>query len=234
MGIELKGINKYYYYKKPNQNHALKDASLKIEDGELVAIVGKSGAGKSTLLHILGCIESYESGTYLFNGSDIKGLSDRKKSRIRNSEIGIVLQSLGLIEGYTVLENVITPLHFSGIRSKTQKTEMAMAALRRVNIEGLAECKVNRISGGQRQRVAIARAIVNSPTMLLADEPTGSLDSETAGEILDLFQGISSSGMTVIIVTHDEDVAKLCNRQITLCDGRIVSDSKIISDATTN
>ncbi len=224
MGINLKNINKYYYYKKANQNHALKDISLEIDDGELVAIVGRSGAGKSTLLHIIGCIESYESGSYMLNESKIEKLSDGKKSKIRNSEIGIVLQSFGLIEGYTVLENVMTPLHFSNIRSKAKKLEMARAALRRVNIEEFSECKVNKISGGQRQRVAIARAIVNSPSILLADEPTGALDNETAGEILNLFQDINSSGMTVIIVTHNEDVAKRCKRQITVLDGRIISD----------
>ena len=229
MGIELKNINKYYYYHKTNQNHALRDISLTINDGEMVAVTGKSGAGKSTLLHILGCIESYEGGSYIFNGNQVERLSDRKKSKIRNGDIGIVLQNLGLIEGYTVLENVMTPLHFSGIRSDAKKREMAIAALKRVGIEELKEQKVNRISGGQRQRVAIARAIVNSPSLLLADEPTGSLDSETASEILDLFQSINLSGMTVIIVTHDGDVAKRCRRLITLSDGKLISDEINIS-----
>lgn len=224
MGIYLENINKYYYYKKTNQNHALKDISLKIDDGEFVAVVGKSGAGKSTLLHILACIDSYESGTYILNGTKIKGLSDRKKSRIRNSEIGIVLQSFGLIEGYTVLENVMTPLHFSSIRSKEKKLSMAREALRRVDILELAECKVNKISGGQRQRVAIARAIVNYPSVLLADEPTGALDSDTANEIMQVFGELNSSGITVVVVTHDADVAEHCRRQITISDGRIVSD----------
>ena len=224
MGIYLENINKYYYYKKTNQNHALKDISLKIDDGEFVAVVGKSGAGKSTLLHILACIDSYESGTYILNGTKIKGLSDRKKSRIRNSEIGIVLQSFGLIEGYTVLENVMTPLHFSSIRSKEKKLSMAREALRRVDILELAECKVNKISGGQRQRVAIARAIVNSPSVLLADEPTGALDSDTANEIMQVFGELNSSGITVVVVTHAADVAEHCRRQITISDGRIISD----------
>ena len=229
MGIELKNINKYYYYHKTNQNHALRDISLTINDGEMVAVTGKSGVGKSTLLHILGCIESYEGGSYIFNGNQVERLSDRKKSKIRNGDIGIVLQNLGLIEGYTVLENVMTPLHFSGIRSDAKKRERAIAALKRVGIEELKEQKVNRISGGQRQRVAIARAIVNSPSLLLADEPTGSLDSETASEILDLFQSINLSGMTVIIVTHDGNVAKRCRRLITLSDGKLISDEINIS-----
>lgn len=229
MGIELKNINKYYYYHKTNQNHALRDISLTINDGEMVAVTGKSGVGKSTLLHILGCIESYEGGSYIFNGNQVERLSDRKKSKIRNGDIGIVLQNLGLIEGYTVLENVMTPLHFSGIRSDAKKREIAIAALKRVGIEELKEQKVNRISGGQRQRVAIARAIVNSPSLLLADEPTGSLDSETASEILDLFQSINLSGITVIIVTHDGDVAKRCRRLITLSDGKLISDEINIS-----
>lgn len=224
MGIYLDNVNKYYYHKKPNENHALKDISLKVNDGELVSVIGKSGAGKSTLLHILACIESYESGSYILNGTKIEGLSDRKKSRIRNSEIGIVLQSFGLVEGYTVLENVMTPLHFSSIRSKAKKLAMAREALRRVDIEQLAECKVNKISGGQRQRVAIARAIVNSPSLLLADEPTGALDSDTAREIMQVFGELNSSGITVVIVTHDADVAEHCHRQITISDGRIVSD----------
>ena len=229
MKIELHKLNKYYYYNKPNQNHALRDVSLTINDGELCAIVGKSGAGKSTLLHILGCIESYEDGSYLLGGESVEGLSDRKKSKLRNSEIGTVLQGFGLIEDYTVLENVMTPLHFSSIRSKQRKLEMAREALRRVGISELESDPVSKISGGQRQRVAIARAIVNSPSLLLADEPTGALDSETAGEIMELFQRINADGVTVIIVTHDEDVAKSCKRRITLSDGKLISDETNIS-----
>ena len=224
MGLLLKNINKYYYYKKSNQNHALKGVSLNIDDGEFVAVVGKSGAGKSTLLHILACIDCFESGSYFFNETKTETLSDAKKSHLRNEQIGIVLQGLGLIEGYTVLENVMTPLHFSGVKSKNKRQELAMQALQRVGILKLAKSKVNKISGGQRQRVAIARAIVNSPSVLLADEPTGALDRETATEIMSVFKDLNSMGMTVVVVTHDEKVAEYCQRQIVIADGKIVSD----------
>ncbi len=226
MGILLKNVNKYYYYKKPNQNHALKDISLTIDDGEFVAVVGKSGAGKSTLLHILGCIDRFESGSYFLNETQMETLSDAKKSRLRNKQIAVVLQGLGFIEGYTVLENVMTPLHFSKVKSQRKKQELAMKALQRVGILELAQNKVNKISGGERQRVAIARAIVNSPSILLADEPTGALDGETAAEIMGVFKGLNEAGITVVVVTHDEKVAEYCHRQIVIDDGEIISDSR--------
>lgn len=224
MSIILQNINKYYYYKKPNENHALDNISLTINDGEFVSVIGRSGAGKSTLLHILACAESFESGTYIFNGERIETLSDKKKSRIRNSEVGIVLQNLGLIEGYSVLENVMTPLYFSDVRSLKERQSLAKNALERVGIAELCDCKVNKISGGQRQRVAIARAIVNSPSVLLADEPTGALDSQTASEIMSIFGQLNNDGITVIIVTHDNKVAECAKKSIKISDGKIVSD----------
>ncbi len=226
MGILLEKVNKYYCYKKPNQNHALKDISLNIDDGEFVAVVGKSGAGKSTLLHILACIERFEGGSYFLNDTKTETLSDASKSNLRNKQIGVVLQGLGLIEGYTALENVMTPLHFSKGKSRRQKQELTLQALQRVGITELAKSKVNKISGGQRQRVAIARAIVNSPAILLADEPTGALDAETAMEIMQVFRDLNATGITVIVVTHDEKIAECCHRRIVIDDGRIISDSR--------
>ncbi len=225
LSIKLEHIDKYYYRKKQNENHALKDISFEIGDGELVAVVGRSGAGKSTLLHILGCIDSYQGGSYKLNGTAIEKLSDKEKSRVRNEEVGIVLQDFGLVDGYTVAENVMTPLHFSKIRSRAKKEEMVRLALERVGISELYGCKVNKISGGQKQRTAIARAIVNSPSLLLADEPTGALDVETASEIMAVFRELNHAGITVIIVTHDPSVAALCDRSITISDGRVVPES---------
>ena len=220
MGIELKNINKYYYYHKTNQNHALRDISLTINDGEMVAVTGKSGVGKSTLLHILGCIESYEGGSYIFNGNQVERLSDRKKSKIRNGDIGIVLQNLGLIEGYTVLENVMTPLHFSGIRSDAKKREIAIAALKRVGIEELKEQKVNRISGGQRQRVSLARALVRNPKLLILDDTLSAVDTHTEAQILKSLK-TRLAGCTSVVVAHRLSAVRDADEILYISDGRI-------------
>jgi putative ABC transport system ATP-binding protein len=227
MSINLEQVNKYYNYKKSNQNHALRDINLKINDGEFVAVVGKSGAGKSTLMHILACIDTFESGSYKLNGISISELSDRKISTIRNKQIGIVLQSFALVEGYTVLNNVMTSLFFSKIRSNIKRETMAIHALRQVDIEELALSKVNKISGGERQRTGIARAIVNSPSILIADEPTGALDIETSKETMKVFKALNALGMTVIIVTHDADIFKICDRVIEISNGQIISDKQL-------
>ena len=219
--ITLTNIKKVYNPKKANEFEALHGVSAEIKDGELVAIIGKSGAGKSTLLHILACIDSYQDGEYRIDDTLVKGLSERKYARIRNEKIGMVMQDFALVEDFTALENVMIPLNFSKKKIKGKK-EKALAALKSVGIEELAKKPCNKLSGGQKQRVAIARAIVNEPSMILADEPTGALDTKTSAEIMELFKTLNSQGRTVIIVTHDPKVAEQCGRVIEISDGEIV------------
>lgn len=221
--IEIKNLYKTYNYGKPNAFEALKDVSLTINDGEMVAIIGKSGAGKSTLMHILGCIDDFEKGQYIFNGKDISKVNEKKSAAIRNSEIGIVLQEFALMEQYTVVENVIMPLFFtpkSGRRSEKEKR--ALDILKRLEMDEYAHKKVNKLSGGQKQRVAIARAMINNPSVLLADEPTGALDVKTTDEIMKVFRNLNKNGTTVIIITHDMEVAGMCDRIIEISDGKII------------
>lgn len=220
--IELKNIDKTYNLGKPNAFKALDDVSLTIKDGEMVAIIGKSGAGKSTLMHIIGCIDDFESGTYILNGEDISKIKEGKRSNIRNKDIGIVMQDFALVEDYTAIENVMVPLFFSKEKSKDSKKDRAKAALKKLGIEDLAGKRVNKLSGGQKQRVAIARAIVNNPGILLADEPTGALDVKTSAEMLGVFKELNEQGITVIIITHDMEVANACGRIIEISDGRII------------
>ena len=218
--ITLTNIKKVYNPKKANEFEALHGVSCEISDGELVAIIGKSGAGKSTLLHILACIDSYQDGEYKIDDTLVKGLSERKYARIRNEKIGMVMQDFALVEDFTALENVMIPLNFSKKKIKGKK-EKALAALRSVGIEDLAKKPCNKLSGGQKQRVAIARAIVNEPSIILADEPTGALDTKTSAEIMELFKSLNSQGRTVVIVTHDPNVAEECGRIIEISDGKI-------------
>lgn len=222
--ISIKSIKKVYNPNKSNEFVALHDLSIEINDGELVAIIGKSGAGKSTLLHILACIDSYQDGEYMIDDTLIKELSEREYAMIRNEKIGMVMQDFALVEDFTVLENVMIPLNFSKKKSKGKK-EKAIAALKSVGIDDLAKKPCNKLSGGQKQRVAIARAIVNDPSMILADEPTGALDTKTSAEIMDLFKLLNEQGRTVIIVTHDPKIAEQCKRVIEISDGSIVSDN---------
>lgn len=220
--IQLEQVCKTYAKGKPNAVQALKDVSLHISAGELVAIIGKSGSGKTTLLNIIGCIDSFEQGKYLLNGRNISQKREAALSKIRNREIGIVVQDFALIQSDTTLENVMLPFYFDqSVTLKAAKTK-ALAALQSVGIEDLAKKAVNQLSGGQKQRVAIARAIVHAPSVLLADEPTGALDTKTAGEIMDVFKQLHEQGKTVIIVTHDMGVAHQCDRIIEISDGTIV------------
>ena len=219
--IEIKNINKTYNKGKANAFQALKDVSLTIEDGEMVAIIGKSGAGKSTLMHIIGCIDDFESGTYILNGEDISSIKEGKRAKIRNKDIGIVMQDFALVEDYTAIENVMIPLYFTKGKLLESKKSIARKALEKVGIGELASKKVNKLSGGQKQRVAIARAIVNNPSILLADEPTGALDVKTSAEIMGVFKELNEQGITVIIITHDMEVAEGCERVIEISDGRI-------------
>lgn len=218
--LKIESLTKTYNYKKPNAFTALTDVSLEIDDGELVAIVGKSGAGKSTLLHIIGCIDRFEKGTYMIDDTDVHELSDKMLAKIRNEKIGIVMQDFALVEEYSVLENVMIPLQFS--RKKLGKPkELATQALEKVGIAELAKKPVSKLSGGQKQRAAIARSIVNDPSFILADEPTGALDTKTSEEIMELFIELNKAGKTVIIITHDPTVAEKCQRKIEISDGRI-------------
>lgn len=220
--VRLKNIVKVYNPNKQNEFEALHGVSATIEDGELVAVVGTSGAGKSTLLHILACIDSYQEGEYTIDGTLVKNLSERQYAQLRNEKIGMVMQDFALVEDFTALENVMIPLNFAK-KKIPDKKEKALAALRSVGIEDMAKKLCSKLSGGQKQRVAIARAIVNEPSMILADEPTGALDSKTSAEIMELFRSLNEQGRTVVIVTHDRNIAEQCDRIIELGDGRIVS-----------
>ena len=219
--LKIENLTKTYNYKKSNAFTALKDVSLEVADGEMLAIIGKSGAGKSTLLHIIGCIDKFEKGSYTIDGTDVHSLSDNKLAKIRNEKVGIVMQDFALIDEYSVIENVMIPLNFSKKKLGKPK-ELAMKALERVGIADLAKKPVSKLSGGQKQRVAIARAIVNDPSFILADEPTGALDTKTSSEIMELFTELNKSGKTVIIITHDLTVSDKCKRKVEISDGRII------------
>ena len=220
--IEIKNLLKIYNKGKTNEFCALKGIDLSIEEGEMVAIIGKSGAGKSTLLHILAAIDSYDKGSYLVDGVSVGDLKEKDRARFRNQKIGIVMQDYALIDEYTIEENVQIPLIFGKVKGNDVRREKIMTALENVGLAELAKKPVRQLSGGQKQRVAIARALVNNPTFLLADEPTGALDSKTSGEIMDVFEKLNQGGKTVIIVTHDMEVAARCGRVIEISDGEIV------------
>lgn len=220
--IRLKGINKIYNYKKENEFQALYDVDLHINAGEMVAIMGRSGAGKSTLLHILGFIDTFESGEYYLNGEKVENFTEGKSAELRNSNFGIIMQDFALVDNFTAWENVMLPVDFS--KNKKEKKKRVMQALKTVGIEELAGKKVSKLSGGQKQRVAIARAIVNDPDVILADEPTGALDSQTAEDIMNVFKLLKDMGKTIIIITHDINVANKCERIIEINDGRVVSE----------
>jgi len=219
--IKIDNLTKTYNYKKSNAFTALTDVSLTVEDGEMLAIIGKSGAGKSTLLHIIGCIDTFEKGTYTLDDISVHKLSDKKLAQIRNQKVGIVMQDFALVEEYTVLENVKIPLYFAR-KKKGGLNKLALDALEKVGMKELAKKPVNKLSGGQKQRVAIARAIVNNPSFILADEPTGALDTKTSAEIMALFKSLNDEGKTVIIITHDPTIAGSCQRQIEISDGKII------------
>ena len=219
--IQLHQISKIYNQGKTNAFQALHKIDLKIADGELVAIIGTSGAGKSTLLHILACIDSYESGEYYIDDTLVKNCSEKKLAQIRNKKIGMVMQDFALVDDFSALQNVMLPLDFS--KSKvSEKKEKCLKALQAVGMEKFAHHQSNKLSGGQKQRVAIARAIVNEPSIILADEPTGALDSKTSSEIMELFKSLNDAGRTVSIVTHDMKIAQQCKRVIRIEDGKIV------------
>ena len=203
--------------------HALKGVSIAIERGEYVAIMGPSGSGKSTLMNLIGCLDTPSKGTYLLNGKEVSQMNDNELARIRNEEIGFVFQTFNLLPRATALHNVELPLVYAGM-SKKDRLEQAKSAIEKVELTHRMTHKPNELSGGQRQRVAIARALVNNPSILLADEPTGNLDSKTGVEIMALFARLHQGGNTIIVVTHEADIAAYAHRVIAIRDGQVERD----------
>ncbi|WP_035054511.1 ABC transporter ATP-binding protein [Carnobacterium pleistocenium] len=202
---------------------ALDNVSLEIAAGEFTSIMGSSGSGKSTLMNILGLLDRFDSGTYMLNGQNVSDLSDKESAKIRNKEIGFIFQSFNLMPRMSVLENVELPLVYAGVKAKERK-ERALKALERVGLSDRVKHKPNEISGGQKQRVAIARAIVNNPHVLMADEPTGNLDSKTTVDIMRIFQELNAEGTTILMVTHESAVALYTKRILTFNDGALIND----------
>ena len=211
-----------------NEVRALDHVNLQINRNEFVAIIGQSGSGKSTLMNMLGCLDIPTSGTYILNGQDVSNLSDNELSDIRNKEIGFIFQGFNLIAGLTALENVELPLIYRGVGRK-ERLELSKIALEKVGLKSRMDHKPSEMSGGQQQRVAIARAIAQAPPVILADEPTGNLDSGSTKEIMEILKGLHQEGRTVILITHDNEIAAKAKRIIRIMDGRIVAD--IINDA---
>ena len=222
--IHLEHIHKAYFMGK-QPIPVLKGISLEIFKNEYVALMGPSGSGKSTLMNILGCLDSPTAGRYILNNNDVSKMADDDLADVRNKEIGFVFQQFNLLPRLTAAENVALPLVYAGV-GKRQRTEMAMAVLEKVSLTDRSHHKPNELSGGQCQRVAIARALVNNPSIILADEPTGNLDTKTSIEIMDIFGAIQAAGNTVVLVTHEEDIAKYAHRVVRLRDGLIETDKR--------
>lgn len=226
--IQLDNISKIYG-SGDIQVNALSSVNLKIYPGEYCAIMGSSGSGKSTMMNILGCLDRPTAGNYFLNGKNVADLSAKELAKIRNQEIGFVFQQFHLLPQLTAVENVMLPMIYAGV-SESERRERAISALVKVGLEKRLQNKPNQLSGGQQQRVAIARAIVNHPLILLADEPTGALDSETTREVMGIFKQLNQEKMTIILVTHERDVAEETNRIIHFADGKIKHDEGAIRD----
>ncbi len=223
--IRIKNLHKSYEMGS-NSLHVLKGIDFNVSEGELVAIMGSSGSGKSTLLNIIGMLDNYETGSYELDNILIKNLDETKAANYRNKFLGFVFQSFNLINYKSAVENVVLPLYYQGIKRK-EREKIALDYLDNVGLKNWASHLPSELSGGQKQRVAIARAMVSKPKVLLADEPTGALDSNTSSEVMSLIQKINNSGKTILVVTHEEDIAKMCKRIVRLKDGVIVDDKKI-------
>ncbi|MEK0420885.1 MAG: ABC transporter ATP-binding protein [Bacteroidetes bacterium] len=221
--ISLTGIQKRYDLGE-QVVYALRDINLQILRGEYVALMGPSGSGKSTLMNIIGCLDTPTAGTYILNGKEVSSMTDGELSHIRNMEIGFVFQTFNLLGRLTALDNVALPLVYAGV-SKKERTERAKAALNDVGLSDRMSHKPNELSGGQRQRVAVARSLINNPSILLADEPTGNLDTNTSKEIMALFDEIHAKGNTIILVTHEEDIARYAKRMVRVRDGVIENNA---------
>ena len=223
--LELKSLHKSYKMGS-NYLHVLKGINFKVNEGELVAIMGSSGSGKSTLLNILGMLDSVDKGSYFLDKIEIKNLDETKAAKYRNEFLGFVFQSFNLINYKNAVENVALPLYYRGISRKKRQTE-ALNFLQKVGLSNWSTHLPSELSGGQKQRVAIARALVSNPKVLLADEPTGALDSKTSNEVMSIIQKINNEGKTILVVTHEEEIAKMCKRVVKLKDGLIIEDKYI-------
>ena len=221
--IELRNVYKIYSEGLESEVRALDGVSLEVERGEFVAVVGQSGSGKSTMMNVLGCLDIPTRGDYFLDGVDVRELSDKELSRIRNKQIGFIFQQYNLIQNLTVLENVELPLIYQGI-DPIDRRELAMEALGRVGLADRAQHRPTQMSGGQQQRVAIARAISTHPPIIMADEPTGALDSRTGHEVLGFLQQLNKEGSTVILITHDNGIAATARRVVRIADGKITED----------
>ena len=223
--IDIQHVNKIYRNGRL-ELQALFDINFKVEKEEFVSIMGASGSGKSTFLQILGCLDHASSGTYILDGINISEARDKDFSKIRNQKIGFVFQSFNLLPKLTITENVELPMMYAGVKPK-ERRERAIDALIKVGLGNRIKHKPNEISGGQRQRVAIARALVNNPAIILADEPTGNLDSKSSVEIMNIFQGLNNEGVTIVMVTHEPDIAEFTKRKVVFRDGVIIEDAPI-------
>ena len=223
--IEIRDLHKSYVMGS-NSLHVLKGINFDVAEGELVSIMGSSGSGKSTLLNILGMLDEADEGTYTLDGVPIKNLNERIAARYRNKFLGFIFQSFNLINYKNALDNVALPLYYQGIRRK-ERVDIAMSYLEKVGLANWATHLPNELSGGQKQRVAIARALASNPKVLLADEPTGALDSKTSYEVMDLIQGINDEGRTILIATHEPDIAQMTKRIVNLKDGVIIDDTRV-------
>ena len=226
MLIEIQDIFKIYNEGKESEVRALDGVSLQIDRGEFVAIVGQSGSGKSTMMNVLGCLDIPTYGTYLLDGTEVTDLTDRQLARIRNREIGFIFQGYNLIQELDALENVTLPLIYQGV-SVFEREDRAMEALAKVGMAERARHRPSEMSGGQQQRVAIARAIATRPPIIMADEPTGALDSKTGRHVLEILRQLNGEGSTIILITHDDGIAAQARRRVRLSDGRVVSDETL-------